>query len=185
MIHHKVPELRIVGTTLKDIEEKGKRYGVSSSHKVLTKGLFLKKYDLVVNCLAEVCGLTPAERDEALQLLRLQVYYPRVYPKASQVASDTGHGVATFWRTVGKLQDKNLLEVVHRFLIRVEAQISNLYLLDRLLIVIARYLAEHGTAFLEKWLQPYLSMPGRLFWGQYRIVGVEGIKWKASAAYGE
>jgi len=164
MIHHKVSELRIVGNTLEDIVERGKRYGVSSSHKVLTKGLLLKKFDLVRDCLAGVCELTPAERDVALQLLRLQAYYPQVYPKATRVASDTGRGVATFWRTVGKLQDANLLKVVNRFLIRVEAQISNLYLLDELIILLARYLAEHGTHFWQKWLRPYLSMPGRSFW---------------------
>jgi hypothetical protein len=46
----------------------------------------------------------------------------------------------------------------------VRRQISNLYLLHKLLLVIARYLAEHGVQFFEKWLRPYLSMPGRSFW---------------------
>lgn len=174
MIHHNVPPLRIVGNTIEDIIERGKRYGVSSSHKVLTKGLLIKKFDLVRDCLARVCELTPAERDVALQLLRLQAYYPQVYPKASQVAGDANVGIATFWRTVDRLQDMNLLKVVNRFLIRVEAQISNLYLLERLLIVIARYLAEHGVGFWEKWLTPALTMPGRLFWSQ--VYSTQGIR---------
>ena len=72
------------------------------------------------------------------------------------------------------LQDMNLLKVVRRFLIRAEAQISNLYLLDNLLIVIARYLAEHGTGFLEKWLQPYLTMPGLKFWRQIWLLPAPG-----------
>jgi len=164
MIHHKARDPRIVGNTLADIVERGKRYGVSSSHKVLTKGLLLKKFDLVRDCLAGVCGLTRAERDVTLGLLRFQVYYPQVFPKASQVAEAENVGTATFWRTVGKLRDMNLLKVVPRFLIRAEAQISNLYLLKELLIVIARYLAEHGTGFAESWLKPYLVMPGKLFW---------------------
>ncbi len=168
VIHHKVPSPYIVGSTLEDIEKRGKRYGVSSSHKVLTKGLLLKQFDLVRDCLAEVCELTPAERDEILQLLRLHAYYPQVYPKAIQVASDTGRGVATFWRAVGRLRDMNLLTVVPRFLIRVEAQISNLYLLDDLIILIARYLAEHGQGFAVKWLSPWLSMAGSVFWPLFR-----------------
>ena len=179
MIHHKVTPSRIVGNTLDDIIERGKRYGVSSSHKVLTKGLLLKKFDLVRDCLAEVCELTPAERDVALQLLRMQAYYPQVYPKATQMAAAVNHGVATFWRTVGRLQDANLLKVVNRFLIRVEAQISNLYLLDELIILIARYLAEHGVAFWQKWLKPYLTMPGSQFWSQtFLTPGDRVVPWR-------
>jgi len=167
MIHHKVSSLRIVGNTLEEIEERGKRYGVSSSHKVLTKGLLLKKWDTIRACLIDVCNLTTKERDVVLALLRLYAYYPQVYPKASQVAEAENVGIATFWRTVDKLRDMNLLQVVNRFLIRVEAQISNLYLLEDLIILIARYLAEHGQVFYEKWLKPYLSMSGSSFWSSF------------------
>lgn len=166
MIHHK----DYSNTYTIIYKNKGKRvpkpYGVSSSHKVLTKGLLLKKWDLVVRCLKENCELTPAERDVALEFLRFQAYYPEVYPKATQVALEVNRGVATFWRTVGKLQDMNLLEVYQRFLIRPEAQISNLYLLKGLVLLLARYLAEHGVAFRERWLTRALTMPGRLFWRQ-------------------
>lgn len=164
MIHHKELPPYIVGSNLEEIIRKGKGYGVSSSYKVITKGLLLKKWDTIRTCLIDVCNLTTKERDVVLALLRLQAYYPQVYPKAAQIAEDENVGIATFWRTVDKLRDMNLLEVVNRFLIRPEAQISNLYLLDELIIVIARYLAEHGTVFLEKWLRPWLSMPGRDFW---------------------
>jgi hypothetical protein len=40
--------------------------------------------------------------------------------------------------------------------------------LDRLLLVIARYLAEHGVPFYQKWLQPYLAMSGSQFWPLFR-----------------
>lgn len=169
MIHHKDP--LFITTTIYKNNNKivSKPYGVSSSHKVLTKGLLLKKWDLVVRCLKETCELTPAERDVTLELLRLHAYYPQVYPKASHVASEVNRGVATFWRTVSKLRDMNLIGVYQRYLLRVEAQISNLYLLDKLIIRIARYLAEHGVGFWEKWLKPYLSMPGHQFWNNIWI----------------
>jgi len=164
MIHHKV----LVHEKLKiPIVYKGligKPYGVSSSHKVLTKGLLIKKFDLIRDCLAQLCELTPAERDVTLELLRFQAYYPQVYPKARQVASDTGRGVATFWRTVLKLRDMNLLKVVNRYLIRPEAQISNLYLLDGLIILIAKYLAEHIGHIWPDWLWPYLHLTWPAWW---------------------
>lgn len=164
MIHHKGRgnPLRIV---LRDrYNYRDMPYGVSSSHRVLSKGLFLKRFDQVRSCLSDVLALSTCEREATLRLLRLWAYYGKVYPKASQVCSEPGCSKATFWRTVAYLKDLGLIDVIPRFLIRPHAQISNLYLLKKLIIVIARYLAEHGTAFQEKWLVPYLVMPASLFW---------------------
>jgi len=164
MIHHKVTTPRIVGSTLKDIERIGKRYGVSSSYRVLTKGLLLKKFDQIRDALTNVCNLTTKEREVVLVLLRLYAYYPQVYPKASQVAEEANVSIATFWRTVDKLQDMNLLEVANRFLIRVEAQISNLYLLKGLIILIAKYLADRIAHIWPDWIMPALKIPWPEFW---------------------
>jgi len=161
MIHHKYHIL-----SYNSIKKK-KPYGVSSSYKVLSKGLLLKKWGLVVRCLKEVLHLSTKQVDVVLALLRLQAYYPRVYPKASQIAEAEYVGKATVWRTVNNLQDMNLLEVVNQFVLRPEAQTSNLYLLNNLIILIARYLAEHGVQFYEKWLKPYLQLPGSVFWGTW------------------
>lgn len=164
VIHHKVPEPRIVGYTLEDIREKGRRYGVSREYRILTKGVFNKHFHQVVYCLRDVVSLPTCEREATLALLRLWAYYGDVYPKASQCCSEPGCSKATFWRAVMDLKDLGLIRTIPRYLIREKAQISNLYLLHNLLLVIARYLAEHGVGFLESWLKPYLVMPARLFW---------------------
>ncbi len=165
MIHHKVspnpPGYIIV--TRKNLSSSP--YGVSQSHRVLSPSLFIKKYDYIRDCLKYVLGLTTAQREVTLRLLRLWAYYGQVYPKEAQITELPGCSKATYWRTIRLLKDCALLEVVNRYVLRPHAQISNLYRLDRLCILLARYLAEHGVGFLEKWLQPYFSMSGSSFWG--------------------
>jgi len=143
---------------------RGNPYGVSSSHRVLSPQLLLKRYDLIRDCLKYPLGLTTAQREVTLRLLRYWAYYGKVYPKEAHVTEEKGCSHATFWRTIALLEQMGLIRVTNRFVIRAHAQISNLYRFDKLLIVLARYLAEHGTRFLEKWLKPYLIMPGRDFW---------------------
>jgi len=166
MIHHKVTPLHIVGNTLEDIIRRGKAYGVSSSHRVLSPGLLVKKFDLTRDCLQHALGLTTAQREVTLRLLAYWAYYGQVYVKEAQVTSEPGCSKATYWRTIGLLRSLGLIRTIPRFLIREHAQISNLYLLHKLLLVIARYLAEHGVVFWEKWLRPALAMPGQQFWSE-------------------
>lgn len=164
LIHHNVspyPHRMIVSFSGKQAP---RGYGVSSSHRVLTTGLFNKKYDLVRDCLQYVLGLTTAQRCAVLRLLRYWSYYGQVYPKESAITTDPGCSKATFWRTVKLLKSKGLISVTNRFIIRPHAQISNLYRFDRLLILIACYLAEHGTCPWGKWIDRYLRMPARLFY---------------------
>jgi len=171
VIHHKV--LRDV--TLKvPIVYKGygcKTYGVSSSRRVLTPDLLLKKFDYVRDCLKLTLGLTIAEREVVLRLLRYWAYYAYVYPKEASVTEEPGCSKATFWRTVRRLKELGLLTVVNRFLIRPHAQISNLYRFDKLLILVARYLAEHIAHLWPEWLAPYFVMSGREFWGAFAVGG--------------
>ena len=164
MIHHNIPLLpkRII-VSYKSIE-RGNPYGVSPTYRVLSPGLFLKRYDRIRDCLECVLGLTPSQREVVLRLLRLWAYYGHVYPKEATITELPGCSKSTFWRTIKTLRETDLIAVVNRFVIRPHAQISNLYRLDRLIVLLARYLAEHGVRFLEKWLEPYLSIPGRLFW---------------------
>lgn len=165
MIHHKVRGSYVVILYRDRSHYRGKPYGVSSSQRVLSPGLFIKRFDYIRDCLQYVIGLSVAQREVTLRLLRLWAYYGKAYPKESQVTELPGCSKATYWRTIKLLEELALVTVVNRYVIRPHAQISNLYRLDRLLIVIARYLAEHGVAFLEKWLAPYLQLPGRVFWG--------------------
>ena len=164
MIHHNLVDSkrRIVIRNKRGILDSC--YGVSSSQRVLTTGVFLRKYDEVRDCLGDVLGLSNSQREVALRLLRLWVYYGKVYPKECQVTELPGCSKATYWRTVKLLEERGLVRRVNRYLIRPHAQISNLYLLHNLLILLARYLAEHGAQFKQKWILPFITMPGRQFW---------------------
>ncbi|MBA7559925.1 hypothetical protein ES708_01543 [subsurface metagenome] len=166
VIHHKDNSYRLRIIYKNKGEPLSAPYGVSPSHRVLSPGLLLKKFDLVRDCLKYPLGLTTGQREVVLRLLRLRAYYGKVYPKESQVTELPGCSKATFWRTIRLLQELGLVRVINRYLVRPHAQISNLYQLDRLIVLLARYLAEHGVAFLEKWLAPALAMPGSLFWSQ-------------------
>ena len=166
MIHHKEPSYfpSYLIVTYKNIRDK--RYGVSSASRVLSPQLLLKKFDYVRECLADILGLTIAQREVALRLLRLWAYYGQVYPKEAQITGEPGCSKATYWRTIGILRELHMIRVIHRYVLRPHAQISNLYRLDRLVLLLARYISERGHAFYESWLQPYLASPGREFWSQ-------------------
>ncbi len=189
MIHHNVDFYRDTIVYSSKGHRLPQGYGVSSSLRLLSPGLLLKRLDQVSDCLEHIIGLSQAQREVVLRLLRLHAYYGQVYPKADEIAcnrqriyqarmgftsedslnctGNPGCSHATYWRTIRKLKDRGLLQVVNRFIIRPHAQISNLYKLDRLLILIARWLAEHGEHFAAKWLEPYLHMAGSLFWRRF------------------
>jgi len=166
MIHHK--ELLLPSRIIVSYSNicKDRRYGVSSASRVLSPQLLFKKFDYVRKCLADTLGLTTAQREVALRLLRLWAYYGQVYPKEAQITGEPGCSKATYWRTVTILKELGLIHVINRYVLRPHAQISNLYRLDRLVLLLARYIAERGHAFYESWLQPYLAIPGREFWSQ-------------------
>ncbi len=169
MTHHKVHHYR--GTYI--VLRKGQRlpppYGVSLSRRVLTPGLLLKYFDKVRDFCQETISLPCGEREAVLRLLRLSAYYGQVYPKAETVCADPGCSRSTFFRALRRLEAAGLVTVVNRFIIRPHAQISNLYKFDKLLLMIARYLAEHGVAFGERWLAPYLAMAGSVFWRSFVV----------------
>jgi len=139
-------------------------YGVSSDYRILTKGLFTKRFDYIRDFLKFVLGLSIAEREFTLRLLCLWAHYGKCYPKIAQLCEEPGCSKATAFRALRKLKEVGLIEVIQRFLTPYRRQISNLYLLHGLLLLIARYLAENGTHFWEKWLEPYLQLPGTAFW---------------------
>ena len=162
MIHHKDQSNGIEKERMIYRKYGYKPYGVSSSRRVLSPQLLLKKFDYVRDCLVYALGLTPAQREVTLRLLRYWAYYGNVYPKESSVTADPGCSKATFWRTIKLLEELGLLRVINRYVIRPHAQISNLYRLDRLVLVIAKYLAEHTAHAWPDWLKPviHLTWPG-------------------------
>ncbi|MBA7606765.1 hypothetical protein ES703_13915 [subsurface metagenome] len=119
-------------------------YGVPSDRRILSPGLFNKRYDLIRLYLVSI-GLTAADREAILRLLRLYCYYGRCYPKAAQIAEYPGCSKRSFWRAIAKLANMGLIEVANRFHQR--RQISNTYRLDKLVAILARFLAEHGQQF--------------------------------------
>lgn len=179
MIHHKVSLSRNKKLIVSYSNTRGNTYGVSRSRRAITSSLFIKKFDYIRNALRDVLGLTSSQREVVLRLLRLWAYYGQVYPKESQMTDMPGCSKATYWRTVRLLRELGLLQVINRYVIRPHAQISNLYRLDRLALLLARYLAEHGVAFWEKWLRPALTMPGQQFWSQiYSSPGERVVPWR-------
>ena len=136
-------------------------YGVPMKRKLLTCELYNKRFDEIRHYLEQNIGLTLAERDGILRMLRIYAYYGRVYPKASQIADDFGNMVPgcskrSFWRAIAKLREDGLIQVHNRYLHG--RQISNCYRLDKLILCLVRWLLEHGQRYLN-----LLSLPRELF----------------------
>ena len=136
-------------------------YGVPMKRKILTCELYNKRFDEIRHYLDRNMGLTLAEREGILRLLRIYAYYGRVYPKASQIADDFGNMIKgcskrSFWRAIAKLREDGLIQVHNRYLHG--RQISNCYRLDKLILCLVRWLLEHGKRYLN-----LLSLPRELF----------------------
>ena len=119
----------------------GKRYGVPQLHRILTMGNYHKHHDDINTMLRVACGLENRERGAIFCLLRLFLYYGKVYPKAADVADQEYISKRTYWRAIGKLRDLGVVEVINRYV--KHKQISNLYRLDKLIVMIARFISEH------------------------------------------
>lgn len=136
-------------------------YGVPTGRKILTVELYNKRFDEIRHYLDRNIGLTLAEREGILRMLRIYAYYGRVYPKASQIADDFGNmalgcSKRSFWRAIAKLREDGLIQVHNRYLHG--RQISNCYRLDKLILCLVRWLLEHGERYLN-----LLSLPRELF----------------------
>lgn len=140
------------------------RYGVSPALRVLSPQTMWRRHDLVVRFLRDAIDLTTGQREVVLRLLQFWCHYGLVYPKENQVTENPGCSKATYWRTVKLLQAAGLLTIVNRYVHREKAQISNLYLLDKLVTAIAKFLSEHGQRFYQKWLAPVFGLPWPDFW---------------------
>ena len=136
-------------------------YGVPAPRRMLTPSLLLKKHDYIRAYLVAL-KLTPAEREITLQLLRLYAYYGKVYPKASEFTQDGGCSKRSFWRAVAKLEDSGHIDRINRYLHHL--QISNCYRLDKLVLCIIRYLAEHGNPFTDTFTQTLIRLTTNSFW---------------------
>ena len=159
MIHHKVTSYPRKKNVLSRNTLSRQSYGVSRSHRILSPGLFIKKFDQIRDFLQYELGFTTAQREVTLRLLRYWAYYGKVFPKAAQIADLPGCSKATYWRTVRLLERLGLVDVINRFIIRPHAQISNLYRLDKLVLRIARYLAEHGITSFPAWVYRIIQAP--------------------------
>lgn len=170
VIHHKprptntsIKQGNLSSSANRTYYSSGELYGVSTSRRLLTPGLLNRRWDRIRDCLSYNLGLTTAQREVVFRLLRLWAYYGSVYPTAAQIAEDPGCSRATFWRTIRKLEERGLVMVVNRYIHRPEAQISNLYRLDKLVMVIARYLAGHCAQVWPDWFNRYLRLPVLVF----------------------
>lgn len=171
MIHHNSWSLLPSKITFKGTGDIGKRYGVSRHSRLITKELYLKRLPRLREALTIYLGLTPAQREITLELLRYWAYYGLVYPPEWQVTENRLGSKATFWRTIKLLKELGLIAVINRYVFRPHAQISNLYRLDRLCILLLHYLASHGETLIPHWLEPVICQPALTFWQAYGPAG--------------
>jgi len=136
-------------------------YGVPAPRRMLSPSLLLKKHDYIRAYLVRL-GLTAAEREITLHLLRLYAYYGKVYPKANAFTETGGCSKRSFWRAVAKLESRGYVDRINRYLHHL--QISNCYRLDKLVLCLIRYLAEHGCPFLDKFTQDIIHETTGSFW---------------------
>ncbi|MBA7587299.1 hypothetical protein ES708_29324 [subsurface metagenome] len=136
-------------------------YGVPSDRRIITAGVFNKRFDRIRDCLV-MLGFTRAKRDVILALVRLYAYYGKVYPKAEQVAEYPICSKRTFWRTITDLEQDGLIERTNRYLDHL--QISNAYRLDRLVLILARYIAEHAAQIFTDFANKLIGFAGSNFW---------------------
>ncbi|GAI62232.1 unnamed protein product [marine sediment metagenome] len=153
----------------KDILLEKLTYGVPAPRRMLTPSLLLKKHDYIRAYLVSL-GLTTAERDAAFFLLRLYAYYGKVYPKAPNYTEDCYRSKRSFWRAVAKLEEQGIIDRINRYLHHL--QISNCYRLDKLVLCLIRYLAEHGCPFLDKFTQDIIRKTANSFWRTIGIIRV-------------
>jgi len=136
-------------------------YGVPSERRIITAGVIMKRFDRIRDCLV-MLGFTRAKRDVILQLVRLYAYYGKVYPKAEQVAEDGYISKRTFWRTIADMEQDGLIQRDNRYLNHL--QISNAYRLDRLILILARYIAEHAGQIFTDFAIKLIGFAGSNFW---------------------
>ncbi|MBA7610697.1 hypothetical protein ES703_17909 [subsurface metagenome] len=136
-------------------------YGVPAPRRMLTPSLLIKKHFYILSYLKAI-GLTTAEIPAAFFLLRLYAYYGKVYPKAPNYTEDFYNSKRSFWRAIAKLEDSGLIDRINRYLHHL--QISNCYRLDKLVLCIIRYLAEHGSPYLSDFAYKCLDKVGSRFW---------------------
>lgn len=164
MIHHKWStngRYQILFNISKDVESP---YGVSSYPRILNAKLMMRHYDRIRDCLQNVLHLTTAQREVVLRMLRLYAYYGQVFPEQSQVSETPGCSKVTFWRTISRLEQMGLIMRVRRYWIREKAQTSNLYKMEKLLIILARYIREKYLWLADGCIKGILSLGGAEFW---------------------
>jgi len=136
-------------------------YGVPAPRRMLNRSILNKKHFNIVTYLKGL-GLTSAERQVTLELLRLYAYYGKVYPKANQFEDIRGCSRRSFWRAIAKLEELEVIERINRYLNH--RQVSNAYRLDKLVLCLVRYLTEHGLPFINKFAKETLKGIGANFW---------------------
>ncbi|MBA7557228.1 hypothetical protein ES705_49972 [subsurface metagenome] len=158
-------------------------YGVPKARRMLTPEIYRKRLDLIRDYLRLNLGMHAAEYESILRLLRLYVYYGKVYPKAHQIATGStdqlppsilpSMGIAepqrhhwgcskrSFWRAIAILKDQGLIEVTNRYLHG--KQLSNCYRLDKLVLILVRYITEHRESF-DRFASRLFDYIGASFW---------------------
>ena len=141
-------------------------YGVPCPTAVLPPKVLFQRWRDVQAFYHSTLQLPEEEVRVVSELVRLWTIRGRVYPTAAQVAETAHVSIRTFWRTVKRLEEMKMVQVVNRYVQREWAQISNLFRLERLIFALARFLAEKGERNLGPMMARFLALPGREFWSK-------------------
>ncbi len=136
-------------------------YGVPPKRRILTAGVLRKRHNLIVDCLV-MLGFPTWRRSVILELVRLYAYYGKVYPKAQHIAEDAYCSKRTFWRTIADMEQDGLIQRDNRYLNHL--QISNAYRLDRLVLILVRYITEHAEHLFAEHAPALVFAPAQVFW---------------------
>lgn len=136
-------------------------YGVPPKRRILTAGVLRKRHRLIVDCLI-MLGLPTWRRSVILELVRLYAYYGKVYPKAKHIAEDAYCSKRTFWRTIADMEQDGLIQRDNRYLNHL--QISNAYRLDKLILILVRYITEHAEHLFAEHAPDLIFTPAKVFW---------------------
>lgn len=173
MVHHNSRPLTSLPLTFfyrrrksKEHSSSRKPYGVPSPHRVLPQGVIFKRWRDVQAFFRVTMGLTDPERGVVSELVRLWMIKGEVYAKAKQVKETAKVSHRAFWHTIKRLEEMKMIQVVNRYVQREKAQISNLFLLEKLIFALARFLAECGERNLGPMMARFLALPGQEFWSR-------------------
>lgn len=148
---------------------RGNPYGVQTHSRILTMGVYHKRFDYIREFLAGM-GFSAKEREVIFYMLRLFIYYGKVHPKAQTIAEEGYCSKRTVWYCLGALKEMGLIDWDRQQINGY--QTSNWYRIDKLALAVARYLAERTQEAFQEWVYQLMKQ-FKNFWQDIYDRGIE------------